>query len=66
MNDSLDYSAVTELFHQEFILAYADVVTVLLQKPEQILTEIENVFFHLMQTSNSNIGITAQSEKDVM
>lgn len=62
MNDSLDYSAVTKLFHQEFILAYADVVTVLLQKPEQILTEIENVFFHLMQTTNSNIGITDQQD----
>lgn len=55
MNSHLDYAPFSEIFHDKFTPAYADLVAFYADKPPQILGEMENTFIHLMQTTNPNI-----------
>lgn len=53
---------VFNFYRDVFILAYSDLVTFIGEKPEQIVTEIENALSHVAQYHNSNISKSEKTE----
>lgn len=51
-----------ELYRSEFLPAYSDLVSFLVKKPKQVLTEIENTFSHISQHFNPSLDATTREE----
>jgi len=51
-----------ELYRSEFLPAYSDLVSFLVKKPKQVLTEIENTFSHISQHCNPSLDATIRDE----
>ncbi|MBD3843616.1 MAG: hypothetical protein IE909_17410, partial [Campylobacterales bacterium] len=53
----------TNFYHYTFKPAYADLVAVIADKPQQIIFEIENSYSHLMVYLSNNSDISEETKK---
>lgn len=58
----MDADDVFDFYRDEFLFAYSDLVSFIVKKPKQILTEIENTFSHMAQYFNSSLDEDEKQE----
>ncbi|CAD6492810.1 MAG: hypothetical protein CHKLHMKO_00349 [Candidatus Argoarchaeum ethanivorans] len=58
----MDIESFFQFYRVEFLPAYADLVSFVLKKPKQILTEIENTFSHVAQYFNPTLNSEVKEE----